>query len=317
MRTLRGAVAVAIAPFVLFSSAVVFAAAPAPAFGVGVTPARLEWKLPAGIDEVHNDVVVFNRSSGPVDVQLELRDVAIDRNGAWQLLPAHSTPYSFPATFVPDHFSLARGASVKVRVSATIERSRPLFGGVLVHPTAITSTGTAPGEIGVQVNPDLLIPLVAAPVGSDGTVEGVELSGQGVGLHVPMIFEHGPIAITAAARNTSQFYERSFTTVVYSAWGHTYLTQDLPPVGTFPGTVATSTAASIVQAPGAGAIDPSPWIGLVHITTTTHMTLIDSSAPPIVQDRWVLVLPYRALLIGLAVLVALVLARRWRSRRWQ
>ncbi len=310
MRPLWKAATVA-ASLVLFGATA--AAAPAPvAIGIGVTPARLEWKLPVGTREVHSDVLVFNRSSGPVDVQVSLSDVAINHSGAWQLLAAGSTPYSFPATFTPDHFMLAKNGSLKVAVTASVASLRPLFGGALIQPVATASTGVASGGIGYHVNTNLLVPLVAAPVGSSGVVEGVELSGRAAGLTVASLVEHGPIAATVAARNTSSFYERAFTTVEYSAWGHTYLTLDLPPVGTFPGTVAQSTATSVVQAPGAGTIDPSPWIGLVHVTATTHLVLLDSSASAIVQDRWVVIFPWRLGLGLLALLCGWQLIRRVR-----
>ncbi|HUZ68648.1 MAG TPA: hypothetical protein VMU65_02960 [Candidatus Saccharimonadales bacterium] len=281
------------------------------AFGVAVAPARLEFKVPAGVTALHSQFAVANKSTFAVVVQLSLTDIVIDKRGVWEQLPPGSTPYSFPAVLTPTTLRLQVGETATVRLSAHVS-PRPLLGGVLVHP--VSSMSAAPGTTGVQINPDILIPLVAAPVDSSGVVQGVELAGSPAGIALPMLVEHGPLAVTSSAQNTSAFYERAFTTVEYANFGHTYLTVNEPPVGVFPGGIARSTASSIVHTDQAGDIDVTPWFGLIKVTTTTHMTLLDSTAPPIVQTAWVLVVPYRVALVLLGLLVACTLGWRWRRR---
>jgi hypothetical protein len=296
-----------------FLTAIPAQAAPS-AVGVAVSPARLEFKVPAGTTSLSSSFQVANKGSDAVTVQVSLADVVIDKSGAWQTLAAGSTPYSFPATFTPSTLSLSVGKTATVKVTAHVG-SRPLMGGVLVHPVATAST--APGTTGLQINPDILIPLLAAPVNGSGVVQGVELKGRAAGLSLPRFQESGPVSVTSAVVNTSTFYERDFTTVTYANLGHTYLTVSLPPQGTFPGGTARSTATSIVTAPGADPFDVTPWFGVIQVTTVTHLTLLDSTAPPIVQSAWIVVAPWRLLLGLLGLLVAGALVWRLRCQRRQ
>jgi hypothetical protein len=310
---LFGGTAIAAVLLLSLSSTLLAHAAPS-SVGLAVSPARLDFKIPADVTELESSFQIANMGSDSVTVQITLSDLAIDKSGAWQLLPAASTPYSFPATFTPSSLTLAVGKTATIKVQAHLATSRPIFGGALLHPVAQHSSSSSAGSVGVQINPDLLVPLIAAPVGSNGIVEGVELSGKASGISTPMFVEHGPLSVTSSVVNTSQFYERVFTTITYSNFGHVFLTVDEAPVGTFPAGTARSSSTSIVQAPGAGALDVTPWFGIVEVTTTTHLTLLDSTAPPITQTAWVVVAPWRLLGVLWFVLVFGV-ALRWQLRR--
>jgi hypothetical protein len=284
------------------------------ALGLAVSPARLEFKVPAGTTRLESEFQVANRGSQPVTVEVALADVVIDRTGTWQLLPAGSTPYSFPAVFTPSTLQLGVGQVATVRLSAQLTSPRPMLGGALVHPVAAASAAGA-GSTGLRVNPDILVPLVAAPVGSSGVVEGVELSGRAAGIQAPQFAEHGPLQVTSEVANSSSFYERSFVTIEWSWLGHVFLRIDEPPVGTFPGGVARTSASTVVQVPGAGAVDVAPWFCVCKVTTTTHLTLLDSTAPPIIQSAWVVVVPWRLLALVVAVLGGVAWGARARRRR--
>lgn len=280
--------------------------------GLAVSPARLDFKVPAGVSDLSSSFQVANKGSDPVAVEIKLEDVVIDKAGAWQLLPAGSTPYSFPATFTPSTLTLAVGKSATIKVAAHVS-SRPLLSGVLVHP--VSSSSTAAGSTGLNISPDLLIPLTAAPVDASGVVQGVELSGKAAGIQLPMFAESGPLTVTSSVQNTAAFYERAFVRVEMANLGRTFLTIQEPPVGTFPGGTARTTASSIVDAPGAGRIDTVPWFCVCRVTTTSNLTLLDSTAPAITQSATVLVAPWRLLLGLLWFMLVFVVTLRWQRRR--
>jgi hypothetical protein len=82
----------------------------------------------------------------------------------------------------------------------------------------------------LQVNPAVLVPLVAA-VGDDrGGLMDVRLEGRAAGLEVPILAESGPIPVRSSSRNVGDSYARAFTTVEWSNWGRPYYTQELAPM---------------------------------------------------------------------------------------
>jgi hypothetical protein len=307
-----GRAAIVAVLFPLLTSAPV--AASGSPVGVVVAPARLDFKLRSGQqDDLDSSFQVANKGAQPQPVEINLSDVVIDKTGAWQLLPPGSTPYGFNASIEPSRLTLAVGATSTIKVSIHVGAPRPMLGGVLVHP--VISSSTAPGTGGLAIHPDILIPLTAAPVDPSGVIEGVELSGEAAGIQLPMFAESGPLSVTSAVTNTANFYERSFVRVEMANLGRTFLTIQEPPIGTFPGGTARTTACSIVVVPVAGRVDTVPWFCICTVSTISNLTLLDSTAPPITQSATMIVAPWRLLLGLLGLMVGASLGWRFRSRR--
>jgi hypothetical protein len=54
----------------------------------------------------------------------------------------------------------------------------------------------------------------------------------------------------------------------------------------------------------------TPWFGVIQLTTVSHLTVVDSTAPPTTQSAWVVVAPWRLLGV-LTVLLVFGLTLRW------
>ena len=61
-----------------------------------------------------------------------------------------------------------------------------------------------------------------------------------------------------------------------------------------------------------GELDSTPWFGLVRVQTTSTLVLADFVSQPVVQDGYVLVLPWKEALVALAAWRVWCF---WRGRR--
>jgi hypothetical protein len=146
---------------------------------------------------------------------------------------------------------------------------------------------------------------------------------------LPGIADHGPLVATAGVHNVGNAFGRAFTKYTFQgvnpigwlpeAWRagfgldeHPFLEVDAVPAALMPD-MAGETHAATTYTTGRGAeIDSTPWFGLLRVRATTTLILADVEAAPVVQEGYVLVVPWKEALVLAATWG---LWRVWRTRR--
>lgn len=312
--------------------------------GVAVAPARLELGLVEGSAPVQTTFDVTNTGPAPLTVKVELADLVVNSTGAYQALPAGSTPYSLGPKATLDHASLALGAAGgplatgHVVLTIVVEQAtRPRYGGLLVTPDITLPPRRGSGGFGVQVTPRILVPLIAAPLGQHpdpaqlaggnyvkGSPESLKLeqasrswADRVIPIDLPHVADHAPLSATSRIKNSGNTFAHAishfeFTSLVGS---HVFLRADPPPQPTFPGTVASSTQTTTVENQG-NSIETAPPMGVVKVHVTTRTRLLDANSEPVDQEEWIVIFPWKeALLAAVALVVVRFIWRRIRRRQ--
>jgi hypothetical protein len=319
-----------------------------------VSPARLEVGIDPSSDAVLTDVQVRNLGQAVAIVQVELTDLLVSPDGAYQTPELGQTPASFGArvSLDRDQLALAPGESgvVKLRMDTRgliAARSGSLLLRVLdTGPAETTSFGQV--RVGTKLLPAVLVPLLAVPLAQDGQPEHIggdlQLSVAGTGLRVgqaradgpldgllplsvPGVVDHGPLSAAIGLRNTGDVFGHASSTVEFSTvnpldWlpgrdldERPFLQVDAPPVALMVGDGGEAWTTSELEQTGGRPSDTTPLAGLVRVRSTSVLTLVGSSSEATVQDTYVLVLPWKeGSAVGLVVLLWRLTGRILRRR---
>jgi hypothetical protein len=93
---------------------------------------------------------------------------------------------------------------------------------------------------------------------------------------------------------------------------HPYLDVDAAPAALMPDMLGETHAVSTYATGRGGELDSTPWFGLVRVQATSTLVLADFVSHPVVQEGYLLVLPWKE---GLVALAAWRLWCFWRGRR--
>jgi hypothetical protein len=218
------------------------------------------------------------------------------------------------------------------------------LGGVRVAPQVHTSI-LIPILL-VPLDPASMPGDADAPSGASHLAAGIRLQLQGgsvsvgqrdqsgwldriIPVSLPGIADHGPLVATAGVQNVGNAFGRAFTKYAFqgvnpigwlpetwrAAFGldeHPFLEVEAVPAALMP-EMAGETHAVSTYTTGRGAeIDSTPWFGLVRVRATTSLILADIASDSVVEEGYVLVVPWKEALV-LAALWGLW--RMWRTRR--
>jgi hypothetical protein len=320
-----------------------------PTTGVAVSPPRLDVGVNPSATSLEATFDITNYGNQDETVRLSLVDVYITAGGAYQPLPPRTTPYSLAAQAQLDHDSLqipplpSRQATAIVKLSLRlVAPHRPLYGALLVQPQLPTGGATGSPGFNARIAPQVLVPLVTAPLQSDNQPDRLapsvhlDLSARDLTLgqetlgwldrllpfSLPRIADHGSLLASDTVANSGDAYTRSYSHYRFTSAGllpllggdKVFLEVDHPPVPTLPGGLARSGASTRVTT-GRSSADSAPVFGLVRVRVTTRMKLVESVTEEVAQEEWILVLPWKELLLGLLALVVVVVVRRLVRRR--
>jgi len=298
------------------------ASSPKPTQGVLVLPARFDLAVKPGEMSIARELVVMNTGTAPDTYSIQSTDLVVS-NGTTELLPAHSTPYAADVAITPATLALNPKQQGKVTVRFDVSKQPVFFGGLVIASTSAPTPQTTTG-VAVLTRTQIVVPFSAAPVDDTGELlpeihlaiepAGLRLSGLKVG---PLWFqESGPIVATATARNDGDVYERQLAGYEFSAEGRTFLKVDGLTQSAMPGGSA-STRTSTVQAleHDGGLIDTSPIFCFCGVRAEIRGSIAERATAPVTESAYVVVLPFRALLIVLAVVLGALWGARRRQRR--
>lgn len=187
------------------------------------------------------------------------------------------------------------------------------------------------------------------PIGSSQLAQSIKLEVQGVSLAVgqrdqngwldhaipfslPGIADHGPLAATAGLQNAGNAFGRGFTKYDFTGvspfgWLPTswrgvfglderpFLEVDAAPAPLMPDMVGETRVATTYPTGRGGELDSTPWFGLVRVHATTSLVLADFESAPVVQETYVLVLPWKEALVAIGAWTVWRVLRRWWTRR--
>jgi len=151
----------------------------------------------------------------------------------------------------------------------------------------------------------------------------VTLSASPAGMTLPSAFgwpqlsfqESGPITARATFRNTGNALARFDTWFTYSNLGRDFLQTEAPPGIALPGTTSTASSSTKLLLPGQAVIaDTTPMFGIIKVHASSSLILLSQRSAETSQDRYVVIAPWRLLLILWFVLV-FVVTLRWQLRR--
>ena len=148
-------------------------------------------------------------------------------------------------------------------------------------------------------------------------------------ISLPGVADHGPLVATSGVQNQGNAFGRAFTKYAFAGvnpvgWlpeslrrsfgldEHPYLEVDAAPAALMPDMLGETHAVSTYATGRGGELDSTPWFGLVRVQATSTLVLADFVSHPVVQEGYLLVLPWKE---GLVALAAWRLWCFWRGRR--
>jgi hypothetical protein len=215
-----------------------------------------------------------------------------------------------------------------VRVAARVRPSIVIP--IVVVPLNTTDTaatpGNAPGAARLADTIDLVLQGLSLSVterDSPGPLDRL------IPISLPGVADHGPLAASSSVQNQGNAFGRAFTKYAFAGvnpvgWlpesvrgsfgldEHPYLEVDAAPAALMPDMQGETHAVSTYATGRGGELDSTPWFGLVRVQATSTLVLADFVSQPVVQEGYVLVLPWKE---GLVVLAAWRLWCLWRGRR--
>lgn len=344
----RGALALSIA---LLGSVIM--AAPSAAVDDNVTltvsPDRIQLTANTSSSSTSGALHVTVLSSVDAQLSVSVADVVADEDGKWVKAPLGSTSYTLDSRLVvsPTEVSIVPSP---VEQDYPIDLSIPIAS--MDQPrVGIVSVTLVPGQptsgSGMAINQGLGIDTAVVSESAPGTITAssnvkVSLEAQGLDIEstgvftpvdgllpdlVPAVVDHGPVTTLARYRNNGDFIVDAQTTFEFATVsplsalpGNTdegdvfYELKEIHKYA-LPGQPASAEGTSLIETPGAAALDTLPFIGFVKVTATTTGTLGPLAAAPVVQSTVFLVFPWKEALALLLVIVLWVLFKRWRRNR--
>lgn len=200
---------------------------------------------------------------------------------------------------------------------------------ILVVPMA-PAEAAAGGEVGTGHLAESISLQLQALALNVGQAEQNGLLDQAIPVALPGLADHGALLAATDVVNTGNAFGRAFTTFEFTAVNplsflpqplrgmvgdeRPFLQAQAAPAALMPD-MRGQTHASTRYEPMPGSIaDSTPWFGLVRVRATTSLLLADVASPAVVQDAYVLVLPWKE---GLVVLTLWTLWHVWQRRRRQ
>src|SRR5581483_7805771 len=147
---------------------------------------------------------------------------------------------------------------------------------------------------------------------------------------LPKVADHGALEARIDTRNTGDVLGRAFSHAQFTqvhplSWlpagikdrfgikDTVLLEEDTPPGAAMPGNIAETVASTEIDNQQR-TYDAAPWIGLVRVTATTHMTVADVTSEAVTEQDWMLIVPWKEL--GAVLLAFLAYRNAWRVRRY-
>lgn len=169
---------------------------------------------------------------------------------------------------------------------------------------------------------------VAVSVGQAGQTGPLDTL---IPVSLPGVADHGPLVATTSVRNVGNAFGRAFTRYSFGAvqplgWlpdklrngvgldERPFLETESAPAPLMPDMVGDTRVTSTYATGHGGELDSTPWFGLVRVRASTSLVLADFVTEPVVQETYVLVLPWKEASVGAAAwwLWRLVRGRRRR-----
>jgi hypothetical protein len=297
-----------------------------PFAAVEVAPARVELAVPDS-QPVHRTLVVANLSTSAETVHIEQADFTV-AGGTYQFLQPLSTPWSIaPGLGLSTaDLHLQPKSQAKLVITYTPITQTALRAGALIFTPTVDGATAAPTGTGVVIKQKVVVPVLAVPAGSDGTLDtNITLTAESAGMNLPSAWgwpqlsfqESGPITATATFRNSGNAIGRFDTWFAWSNLGREFLQTESPPGIALPGTTSTATGSTKLMLPGQATMaDTAPLFGIIQVHASSSLILLSQRSPEASQDRYVVIAPWRALGLALAIAGGIWWgARRVRPRR--
>jgi hypothetical protein len=296
------------------------AAADSPYAAVEVAPARVEMAVVDGAD-ITRQFNVANLSTSPEIVTIEQVDFTVVGN-TYQILPQHSTPWSIASglKLSSTTISLQPRSQVQVALTYTPMSQTAMRAGALLFTPTVT-TPLPKGGMGVVVKPQVMVPVMAVPSGSNGKLDSrVQLSGRTGPLELLSALAMGAINFqepgTVQARstwiNTGNAIGRWDVWTTWTNLGHDYAQVESPPAVSLPGQTVSVTADTALDIAHHGRVELTPTFGIITVHAAGQLILLGQASSQVTtRDQLVIVAPWRVL-GGLLVMLALV---SWAIRR--
>jgi hypothetical protein len=310
---------VAIAASLILPSGV--EAADSPYAAVEVAPARVELAVVDG-RPITRQFTVGNLSSSPEIVKIEQADFTVV-NDAYQILPSKATPWSISAglTLSATTLSLQPKGQVQVDLTYTpLSQTAVRAGALLFTPTVTTAEPTS--GMALVVKPQVMVPVLAVPSGSDGKLDSrVQLSGRtgplelltAIALGGVSFQEPGTIFARSTWTNTGNAIGRWDIWTTWTNLGHDYAQVESPPAVSLPGQTVSVTANTALDINHHGVVELTPTFGIITVHAAGQLILLGQASNQVTtHDQLVIVAPWRVLGVLLVVLAlaSLVIRRR-------
>jgi hypothetical protein len=301
-----------IALALVFAPALHVSAIETPYAALEVAPARVELAV-VNTQAVRSSFVVANLSTSAETVQIVQADFTI-ASATYQFMQAGSTPWSIAAGLQLSKTDLLLPplSQAAVQLTYTPITQTALRAGVLIFiPTIVGPARASSGGAGAVIKQQVVVPVLAVPAGSDGQLDTrVTLSGIPTGMELLDAFtiggisflESGPIRGRATFRNTGNAIGRFDTFFVYSNLGRDFLSTEAPPGVALPGQSSSAMGSTKVTLPGQGTVDTTPMFCICRVHASSSLVLLGQRSPETSQDRYVVIAPWRALGLLMAVL---------------
>ncbi len=295
-----------------------------PYASVEVAPARLELPVPNN-QPIKRTFLVTNLSTSPESIEILSTDFTISADGSYVWLPANSTPWSIaPGLSIISSaertLDMAPRSSLKVQLTYYPLTTTALRAGAVLFEPKLIGSATTPAGTGAVIKQQAIVPVLAIPAGSDGKLDSrVILAGEPVSLSLPGTLNIGPISfaepgtlhVSATFKNTGNALSRFDPWVTWSNVGRDFWRQELPPAIAMPGGIATVNGSTTANLPGQGVTDLAPIFGIIRVRISATPVLLGETGPTAVQERWLVVAPWRIL----GLIAAVLFGAGWALRR--
>jgi hypothetical protein len=295
-------------------------AADTPYAAVEVAPARVELAVVDG-GAITRQFTVANLSTSPEVVTIEQADFTVV-NDAYQILPSKATPWSISTGLTLSASTLSLKPKGQVRVDLTympLSQTAVRAGALLFTPTV---TGAEPkGGMALVVKPQVMVPVLAVPSGSDGKLDSrVRLSGRtgplelltAIGLGGVSFQEPGTIQARSTWINTGNAIGRWDVWTTWTNLGHDYAQVESPPAVSLPGQTVSVTANTALDINHHGRVELTPTFGIITVHAAGELVLLGQASDQVnTREQLVIVAPWRVL----GVLLVVVALPWWVVRR--
>jgi hypothetical protein len=286
-------------------------AADSPYAAVEVAPARVELAVADG-HPITRQFTVANLSTSPETVTIEQADFTVV-NDAYQILPRNATLWSISTGLMLSATTLSLKPKGQVRVDLTytpLSQSAVRAGALLFTPSV--NAAEPQGGMTLVVKPQVMVPVLAVPSGSDGKLDSrVQLSGRTGPLELLSALAIGGISFqepgTIDARstwiNTGNAIGRWDIWTTWTNLGHDYAQVESPPAVSLPGQTVSVTADTALDINHHGRVELTPTFGIITVHAAGQLILLGQASNQVnTRDQLVFVAPWRVLGVLLVVL---------------